>query len=146
MGNMGSTHCHHWGIHDTDESADGYQQDVRLQPARIDPGLVLTEAGEVLINRSCIGGRTECAVAIVVSRSARSLSRPQTERVERSFDLAVSIAGGARENVHLVPVPHHWRFARADYLTLEEWQQQKSQPEASRTGATIRPDDKGARL
>lgn len=143
---MGSTHCHHWGIHDADESGDGYQRKAHPQSARIDPGLVLTEAGEVLINRSCLGGCTECAVAIVVSRSARSLSRPQSERIERSFDLAVSIAGGARENVHLVPVPHHWRFARADYLTLEEWQQQKSQPEASRTGAAVRPDDKGARL
>lgn len=141
---MSSTHCHHWGIHDADESAEGYQQ-TRQRPLRLDPGLVLTEAGEVLINRRCLGGLAECAVAILVGRSARSLSRPQSERIERCFDLAVSIAGGARESVHLVPVPHHWRFARADYLTLEEWQQQKSQPETCRSAA-VRPDDKGVRL
>lgn len=125
----------HWGLVD-DTAAEGSYEHPHNKAAKLDPGLVLTEAGEILISRRCISGLTECAVAIVVGRAVQSLSRPQAERIERSFDLALSITGGARENVHLRPVPHHWRFARADYLTLQEWQEQRPAAEANRN-ATV---------
>lgn len=125
---MGLANFHHWGLLDESESEGCYQQ-AKKAPPKLDPGLVLTEAGEILISRHCLNGLSECAIAIVVGRTTHALSRPQSERVERSFDIAVSITNGNRDAVNLSPVPHHWRFARADYLTIEEWQQQKSSGE-----------------
>lgn len=126
---MGLANFHHWGLLDESESEGCYQQARKAAP-KLDPGLVLTEAGEILISRRCLGGLDECAIAIVVGRATHALSRPQSERVERSFDIAVSITNGNREAVNLSPVPHHWRFSRTEYLTIEEWQQQKSGGEA----------------
>lgn len=118
-----STAISHWGFLkgfvDEAESAGSYEAP-SVRPSRPEVGLVLTEAGEVLINRHC--KESECYVAIVIGRLAHGLSRPQTERMQRAWDMALAVANGHAEAVQLQPMPHHWRFSRADYLTIDEWQ------------------------
>lgn len=118
----------HWGLLD-DSDAEGSYEITRKRAVAPDIGMVLTEAGEVLINRSC---KTEaCCVAIVIGRSATGLSRPQSERLQRAVDLALAVANGNREAVELQPMSHHWRFSRGDYMTIEEWQELRTPAETA---------------
>lgn len=136
--------CSHWGLLDGlhDESALAGSYEIACPKAiKHNMGLVLTEAGEVLINRSCTTEVHDCCVAIVIGRQASGLSRPQVERMQRAWDMALAVANGNAQAVQLQPMPHHWRFSRSDYMTIDEWQ--SLQPPAESRSA--RPDDTGVR-
>lgn len=111
----------HWGFIDSSDS-DGSYSTTRIRQVRPAVGMILTEAGEVLINSAC--NREMFQVGIVIGRDAHGLSRPQAERMQRAWDVAMAVTGGNPDNVLLQPMPHHWRFSRADYLTIDEWQRQ----------------------
>ncbi len=112
----------HWGLLDDSDSAGSYEV-AKLKPVRPDIAMVLTEAGEVLIHRSC--KPVSCCVAIVLGRAATGLSRPQSERLQRAWDMALAVADGNKDAVQLQPMSHHWRFSRTDYMTVEEWHEQQ---------------------
>ncbi len=126
----------HWGLLENADEAGSYPVN-RPKATRPDVGMVLTEAGEVLISRSCSHKATNCCVAIVIGRDAPGLSRPQTERMQRAWDLALAVSGGDDAAICLQPMPHHWRFSRSDYLTIEEWQEQRAPGEPRGTMASI---------
>lgn len=130
----------HWGL--LDESAEsaaecGYCEKSKACSCPKSMGVVLTEAGEVLINRQN-SSTAGCSVAIVIGRSSGGLSRPQTERMLKVWDMAVALADGNEEAICLVPMPHHWRFSRADYMTIGEWQEQRLASDRSIAGQTER--------
>lgn len=122
----------HWGFLD-DSGCEGSYAATRSKPVKPEIGLVLTEAGEVLINRACSG--QNCCVGIVIGRDAPGLSRPQAERMQRAWDMAMAVTHGNAEGVQLQPMPHHWRFSRADYLTIDEWQALCSPANEAQAGA-----------
>lgn len=131
-----NTALSHWGLPDDADAAGSYPVQ-RQKASRPEVGMVLTEAGEVLISRACARKAPGCCVAIVIGRNAPGLSRPQTERMQRAWDLALAVAGGDDAAITLQPMPYHWRFSRSDYLTVEEWQQQRAPGEQRGTIASI---------
>lgn len=116
----------HWGLLDESQAEEGGYESPHHLPMRPQIGMVLTEAGEVLINRAC--QPSGCCVAIMIGRFAPGLSRPQSERLMRAWDMALAITHGNSETVHLQPMPHYWRFSRSDYLTIDEWQERQAAP------------------
>lgn len=134
-----------WGLDDAADSSGRYERP-KLEGQAQPPALVLTEAGEVLIRRG--QAAISCVVALVIAHNSGALSRPQTERMQRAWDIALAVANGNSEAVHLQPMPHHWRFARVDYQTWDEWmagQNPHERAQAVGLRATNSRDDTGAR-
>ena len=121
-----SSHAHsHWGFHAASDDKGGYPLNQPVLQNNVPVAIVLTEAGELLINRSAsTTGVAVCRVALVLEKGRGILSRPQAQRMHRVWDMAVALANGEIENIQIDPLPHSWRFARTDYLTLDEWQAQ----------------------
>lgn len=128
----------HWGIYDRMDEDGSYEVLKKPVVATIgQPGVVLTGAGEVLVHRDCTYRPAGCTVAIIIGREQAALSRPQIERMLRAWDMAVSITEGDKDAVTLLPVAHHWRFSRTDYLSLDEWQELR--PTTDRSATSIQP-------
>lgn len=113
----------HWGLSD-DSATEGSYPTLKQRPEPLRAEVVLTEAGEVLIHKE--RSQSHCVMAIVISKNASALSRPQVERMPRAWDIALAVANGQSEAVHLQPMPHHWRFSRVDYMTWDEWLKTKA--------------------
>jgi hypothetical protein len=134
------SHLHsHWGLTDETGAEGSYEQQIK-RPERAEAAVVLTEAGEVLIHRERPTER--CNVALMIGRNASALTRPQTERMLRTWDIALAVANGNSDAVVLQPMPHHWRFSRVDYMTWDEWLSTRAPGET--TGVSSR-DDRDAR-
>lgn len=117
------TEYSHWGLCGTGP-CDSEGRYAAVPPAPVAPTsaeVVLTGAGEVLVHRTTPPA-ARCTVAIVIGPGYGTLSRPQSEQMLRTWDIAVDLAKGQTEAVTMLPVSHHWRFSRADYLSLDEWQ------------------------
>ncbi len=113
-----------WGLDETADASGRYQRPELPQHTE-SPALVLTEAGEVLIRRG--EPKTCCQVAIIIGKATTGLSRPQVERMQRTWDIALAVANGESEHVVFQPMPHHWRFSRVDYQAWDEWLEQRAE-------------------
>jgi hypothetical protein len=115
--------AHPWGLDELADSTGRYERPAQAKDSLVNenqpPALVLTEAGEVLIRRGT--PQLGCVVALMIGQRAGALSRPQVERMQRAWDIALAVADGESEKIHFQPMPHHWRFSRVDYQMWDEW-------------------------
>jgi hypothetical protein len=115
----------HWGILAECEGA-GAASLFKGSESRVEPAIILTPAGELLVHKTPEGE----ALAILVDRRHGGLTEAQQQHMDSAWRTATFLLG---DEANLTPVPHSFRYARANYLSLDEWQSH-ARPNISKQG------------